>query len=135
MLGAMFYPWLLTAGALIVIYFALTGAMQGEYGGKYYTVRRSSEPFGFWLRIGLAIACALALLAVAWLPLQMRDIVAALGVVLLLCALIGAAWGETLIYRRVPLRRRDAPVLFWLHVLAMLAAGVVILVLPWMLRR
>ena len=101
----MLYPWLLTVGALIVIYFVLSGALSGEYGGKYYTARRATEPFGFWLRIGLAFAGALSLLAVAWLPLQMRDIVAGMGAVLMLCALIAAAWGESVIYRRVPLRR------------------------------
>jgi hypothetical protein len=131
----MIYPWLLTAGALIVIYFALLGASQGEYGGKYYTVRRAGEPLGFWLRIAFAVGCALALLAVAWLPLQLRDIVAGLGGVLVLSALIAAVWGETVIYRRVPLRRRESPLLFWLHVLGLLATGAVVLVLPWLIRR
>lgn len=131
----MFYPWLLTLGALIVIYFALSGALSGEYGGKHYTVRRAAEPTGFWLRIGLAFIGALALLAVAWLPMQMRDIVSGMGVMLVLCASIAAAWGETVIYRRVPVRRRDSPVFFWLHTLSMLAAGAAVLLLPWLLRR
>jgi hypothetical protein len=131
----MFYPWLLTAGALIVVYFAASGALAGEYGGKYYSVKRASDPLAFWMRILLASAAAMALLAVAWLPLQMRDVVTGLGAVLVLCAGIAAVWGETVIYRRVPLRRRDTPVLFWLHVAAMLVSGLVIVVLPWMLRR
>jgi hypothetical protein len=131
----MFYPWLLTVGALIVIYFALSGALSGEYGGKYHTVRRDAEPFGFWLRIGLAVAAALALLGVAWLPLSMRDVVAGLGAVLLLCGAVSAAWGETVIYRRVPVRRRESPVFFWLHSLTMLVIGAVVLLLPWLLRR
>ncbi len=131
----MFYPWLLTLGALIVIYFVLSGMVTGEYGGKYHTVRRATEPAAFWLRISLAFAGALALLAVAWLAVQLRDIVAGMGAMLVLCALIAAAWGETVIYRRVPVQRRITPVLFWLHTLSMLAVGIVVLLLPWMLRR
>ena len=130
----MFNPWLLTLGALIVIYFVLTGLVSGEYGGKHYTVRRATTRFAFWLRMGLAFAGALALLAVAWLPLQMRDIVTGMGVMLVLCALVAAAWGETVIYRRVPVRRREAPVFFWLHTLTMLAAGIAVVVLPLLLR-
>jgi hypothetical protein len=35
----------------------------------------------------------------------------------------------------VPLRRRESPLLFWLHVLGLLATGAVVLVLPWLIRR
>jgi hypothetical protein len=131
----MFYPWLLTIGALIVVYFAASGALSGEFGGKYYTVRRAAEPFGFWLRIGLAVAAALACLAVAWLPLEMRSVVVGLGLVLMLCSAISGLWGETVVYRRVPLRRRESPIFFWLHVLSMQAAGCAVLLLPWLLRK
>jgi hypothetical protein len=131
----MFYPWLLTVGALIVLYFAASGALSGEYGGKYYTVRRATEPFGFWLRIVLAAAAALLCLAVAWLSFDMRNIVIGMGLVLMLCSAVSAAWGETVVYRRVPLRRRESPVRFWLHVLSMQAAGCAVLILPWLLRK
>ena len=71
----------------------------------------------------------------AWLPLEMRSVVVGLGLVLMLCSAISALWGETVVYRRVPLRRRDSPIRFWLHVLSMQAAGCAVLLLPWLLRK
>lgn len=128
-------PWLLTIGALIVLYFVIMGTLTGEYGGKYYTVRRAIEPFGFWLRLLLAASAALALLAVGWLSLDMRSVVVGMGITLVLCSAISALWGQTVVYRRVPLRRRESPVWFWLHVLFMQALGCAVLILPLMSQK